>query len=297
MIKPMLASPAPKDINFPVYASPKIDGIRAMVVRGTLLSRSFKPIPNPSVQKELSISVIEGLDGELTVGDPWDKNVMQKSAAVMRKTGYVPATFHVFDFWTQPEWGYETRLRMLEYNWHQVSRFGNIKLVKQTKILCQEQLDEYENEQVEKGYEGVMLRSLTGIYKYGRSTAKEGYLLKVKRWVDGEARIVDLKQFMHNANELEQDNFGNAKRATKNEGKVPMDMLGAFVCEDLTTGQPIDIGTGYTMDQRKDFWARRKEFQGKIVKYKHFAVTGVKDASRFPVFLGFRDPIDMGEPS
>jgi DNA ligase-1 len=31
---------------------------------------------------------------------------------------------------------------------------------------------------------------------------------------------------------------------------------------------------------------------GKIAKYKHFEV-GVKEAPRFPVFLGFRNPLDM----
>jgi DNA ligase-1 len=52
------------------------------------------------------------------------------------------------------------------------------------------------------------------------------------------------------------------------------------------------VGTGFTADQRADFWSRREQLRGQLVKYKHFP-HGVKDAPRHPVFLGFRDPEDM----
>ena len=46
--KPMLAGKV-KDldkIDYPVYATPKLDGIRAVMIDGKLVSRNFKAIPN-----------------------------------------------------------------------------------------------------------------------------------------------------------------------------------------------------------------------------------------------------------
>ena len=45
--KPLLASPADlSTLRFPVLASPKLDGVRAIVKDGVVLSRSLKKIPN-----------------------------------------------------------------------------------------------------------------------------------------------------------------------------------------------------------------------------------------------------------
>ena len=55
MIKPMLGINV--DLNkleFPVYASTKLDGVRAIVNNGIVYSRTGKPIPNKEVQKRFS---------------------------------------------------------------------------------------------------------------------------------------------------------------------------------------------------------------------------------------------------
>ena len=45
--KPLLASAAVLEkIRYPVQATPKLDGIRALIIGGQLVSRKFKPIPN-----------------------------------------------------------------------------------------------------------------------------------------------------------------------------------------------------------------------------------------------------------
>src|ERR1019366_2010177 len=69
--KPMLASHCKDEskLKFPVLVSDKLDGVRATVQGGQLLSRSLKPIRNKNVQK-LFKGLPEGLDGELIFGDP-----------------------------------------------------------------------------------------------------------------------------------------------------------------------------------------------------------------------------------
>ena len=55
------------------------------------------------------------------------------------------------------------------------------------------------------GFEGAMVRSLDGRYKNGRSTLREGLLLKVKPWKDSEAEILEVYEMMRNENEEEKE--------------------------------------------------------------------------------------------
>jgi DNA ligase-1 len=297
--KPMLAATEmPNPIRFPVYASYKIDGVRAVVRNGVLLSRSLKPIRNESIQNLLAIPLLEGLDGELAVGDPTHKNLMQiTTSGVMRSEGQPDFRFLVFDISNLPlDEPYSLRFEKL------FSAFANpsyknsissrVHLLEQKLIESQQDLDIFEAEALALGYEGVICRDPAGRYKYGRSTTKEGGMFKVKRFVDGEALIVGFKERMHNANVAFTNELGRTARSSHQDNKIGMDTLGAFECTDLATGAPVSIGTGFDDAQRADFWSRRNSLIGRIVKYKSFP-HGVKDAPRHPVFLGFRDPEDM----
>lgn len=298
-MKPMLAVEAPKDIKFPVYASAKLDGIRAVVKDDMLLSRTLKPIPNGYVQDALGQALFNGLDGELTVGPANDKNVMQATTSgVMSREGEPDFTFWVFDFWNNPTMGYGERLRLMERAFKDgaLASYPRIKLLRQVIVNSESELRAFEATTLEQGFEGVMIRSPLGTYKFGRSTAREGYLLKVKRFADGEAVVIGVEELMHNANEATLDELGYTKRSTHQAGKVAMGTLGALRVRDLSTDIEFNIGTGYTAAQRAELWAmfQNGTLLGRIAKYKHFEV-GVKEAPRFPVFQGFRDPRDMGE--
>jgi hypothetical protein len=56
------------DLSFPLLATPKIDGVRALVVDGRLVSRSFKLIPNVALRAALETMLPEGADGEISCG-------------------------------------------------------------------------------------------------------------------------------------------------------------------------------------------------------------------------------------
>ncbi len=57
----------PDKAQFPYLATPKIDGIRFLMVDGKAVSRSFKPIRNKYIQERLQC-LPDGIDGDLTVG-------------------------------------------------------------------------------------------------------------------------------------------------------------------------------------------------------------------------------------
>ena len=181
--KPMLASPAEEHlIQWPVLASAKLDGVRAIVRGGVVLSRALKPIPNKNVQKRFSH--LEHFDGELIVGASNHPDVLRTTTSgVMRIDGDPDVSFHVFDHIQEPTDPYLSRLQLVK---DRPRKGGSVLIVDQTIVQKLGQLNEYEPSILAQGYEGVMLRRPDAPYKFGRSTAREGYLLKVKRFHDDE---------------------------------------------------------------------------------------------------------------
>lgn len=292
IIKPMLASEAPEDIKFPVFASNKLDGIRAIATKEGLQSRSGKLIPNLHIQSMFKENPqLIGLDGELIVGPPNAKDVFRvTTSAVMSIKGEPDFRYHVFDhvgigtkpFTERNARLYEMKKQKLLPSW--------VVIVLQITIYNKTELDQVEETIVSEGYEGLIIRSPTAAYKHGRSSAKEGILLKRRRFKDSEAVIIGYTEEMENLNVATKDAFGRTERSSHKDNLVGKGALGAWIVKDR--GMEFQVGTGYTRDERELFWKKRNSLVGKIIKYRYFEV-GVKDLPRFPTFQGFRDKRDM----
>lgn len=285
--KPMLATAIKDldDISFPVYASPKIDGIRCVIKDGIPLSRSFKKIPNRHISRCLK-GLPDGLDGELITGS----NFQEATSGIMTESGSPDFTYFVFDYVKDdPQKPYVDRMKDLK-NLTLSQTF--IKLVQDRKIENKKELEEYEEKALADGFEGVMIRSPDGPYKFGRSSVKEGYLLKLKRMEDSEAEVVGFEEMMTNKNKAKKNELGYTARSSSKSGMKPANTLGKLIVKDLKTGIQFGIGSGLNQTQRKEIWENKPQYIGKIVKYKYQAI-GVKDAPRIPIFVGFRSKEDM----
>ena len=287
IFKCMLATDADLDkLRFPLLASPKLDGIRAVVREGVVYSRSNKPIPNKYVQEQFSM--LDASDGELIVGQANSKTVYRDTVShVMShdKTGF-DVTFRVFDHIRFPSKRYVDRHNLLHYD---AIRHSNVIIHEQTLVQDLKSLIAYEEDCLEFGYEGLILRDPNSPYKCGRSTVKEGYLLKLKRFVDAEATVIGFEERMHNGNAATTNELGRTKRSSHAAGKTGRGDLGALICrfEDVE----FNIGTGFDDVERSAIWQDRGKFLGRLAKFKYFPV-GVKEAPRHPVFLGWRDRSD-----
>lgn len=291
--RPMLAAVA--DLNklrFPLYASEKLDGVRCIIVDGVVMSRAMKPIPNPAVQAAFGHPHLNGLDGELIVGEPTAPDCYRATVGgVMREYGDPGAAFYVFDYvgdgtFEDRTLGLAEKLRNIE---------GVVKVVSR-RVHSLEGLLRLEALVLDEGHKGLILRSPEGIYKQGRSTTKEQGMLKLKRFVDAEAEILEVVQGTRNDNPATRNALGRTERSSHQANKTPLDTAGALRVRDIVTGQEFNIGTGFTDIIAKDFWDNRETYVGQLVKYQHFAV-GAKELPRFPSFKGMRDRIDLGEPA
>lgn len=325
MFKPNLAG-TPKsdaDIPFPVLASPKIDGVRAMR-HDLVMSRSMKPIPNRFVQDILGMGALRGLDGELTVGPATHPNCMQNTTSGVMAIDKTPLfQFHVFDRFDRPDMPFHDRLALAGHQVHEIQLAWSgsaarqqwinkavearldgyptgpivgdcpIVLVPHVRIENLEQLAAYEAERLAEGWEGVMVRSMHGLYKQGRSTPREGGLLKIKRFTDDEAEIIGFVEEMENTNEKVTNELGRSKRSSHKAGKVGKGTLGAFILRNKA-GVEFQCGSGINDALAATVWANQDRYMGQLVTYKSFLI-GVKDAPRHPVFKAFRHPLDISK--
>ena len=292
VFKPLLAV-ACEDltkVNYPCILSEKLDGIRMSVHNGVCMSRSMKPIPSAAVQAKFGKPEYEGYDGEIIYGDKNAKDVFNKSTRACMSHEF-PEEFdidnlHYYVFDVIGEQPYCIRYAMMEPDVK-----NNVYRLWSTYVNSPEEVVKYESEFLQGGAEGVILRSPTGKYKQGRSTLKEGILLKVKRFTDEEATIIDFEEKMHNANEATTGELGQTKRSSHQENMIPCNTLGALVVSSAKWGE-FKIGTGFDDELRQEIWDNRESVLGKLVKFKYFEA-GVKDKPRFPVFLGWRSELDV----
>lgn len=293
-----------RDIRYPLIMSPKYDGIRCMVQNDQTRSRKNLPIPNEWVRHHLA-SKCNGLDGELvtyTNGQMDDFHTVQSK--IMTEEGQPDFKFWVFDCCENGmEWmAYNDRLDELHKRIERWLLPSVVQEVEQTLVYDDEGLTKFESQCVALGYEGACGRHPSSPYKSGRSTFTQGYLLKFKRFQDAEARIVGVEPLDHNQNEATTDETGHTKRSKAKAGmQVDEFTLGALVCVDLKTNVEFNIGTGFTLAQRRGLMDQWKAglLKDEIVTYKHQPY-GAKQggAPRIPVFRGIRydlavNPIDL----
>ena len=297
--KPMLAATL-KDVNQLDYskgylATQKLDGIRALMIDGKLVSRTFKTIRNNHIRTTLEAILPDGADGEIVCPGAFQAT----SSGVMSEDGAPEFIYYMFDYVKDDiKKPYFERMQdmiqwVVDKGPKVISGMDKVQLLIPTLIKDYNHLKKFETKCINTGFEGVILRTPDSPYKCGRSTAKQEWLLKLKRFADDEAIVIGFTEKMHNDNEATKDAFGHTVRSSHKENKRPAGTLGSLIVRDIKTEIEFEIGTGFDDELRQKIWDGRPEWDGLIVKYKHFAISGVKEKPRFPVFLGVRDKEDM----
>jgi DNA ligase-1 len=289
--KPMLAGKCEQmsSLRFPVLATPKLDGIRCLKIGGLALTRSFKPISNIFTREWIEANLPDGLDGELMVNAA---TFNETAGHIGRHEGEPDFRFHIFDYVGRSlDAPYVERAAALAALPLDENRC--VKVLPQV-MLTHEELAAFEERCVSEGFEGVMVRTPDSPYKCGRSTEREGWLLKIKRFEDAEAVVLNTYEGMSNQNEAQRDAFGRTKRSTAQAGLVGRGELGGFIVRHMETGIEFRLGYNHVVGgiDRVILWQQRASLVGRMVKFMH-QPSGAKEAPRFPKFIGFRDQWDL----
>lgn len=303
MIKrPMLASSENVTINdlpslsYPIYATPKLDGIRMLTVpyiTGVPLvkgvSRKFIKIPNLMIQQWCEDCAPAGLDGEIIIPGASFNDIQ---SFVMSEVTLPKAwEYHVFDYHanlTQDHLvGYLQRLQKLQTI---IEHFkpSRVKILRPWKFHSPENLATFYKNEIKAGVEGLILRSGDGPYKEGRSTRNEGFMLKMKSFLEAEAIIIGFEPSYANQNSLTKDNTGQAKRSSHQANRVPRDTLGKYVVRD-SKGRKFCVAAASSDDFNLEVWNNRSRYMGLTLTYSHQPF-GSKPGGlpRMPIFKGIR---------
>jgi DNA ligase-1 len=293
VFKPQLAIEHTKVKTQPTnrYMSEKLDGIRCIIFGGVAYSRSLKRIPNLSIQAYVQhhAEAMEGMDGELIVGDKNAPDVFnQSTSGVMRIEGEPDFTFWVFDqFHPTANW-LERYARLVNH-----SRLpARVKLLEHFPVEDEAMIYEFERDMLAQGAEGIMLRDTDAKYKCGRSGTKNPELQKVKRFVDNEFEIIGWEPKYTNTNAATTNELGRTARSTAKDGMVALDTMGSLILR-TSKGDTFSCGSGMTDSIREDLWERKETLMGQLAKVKYFDVGTGYLVPRFPIYIGIRHKHDL----
>lgn len=238
--------------------------------------------------------MIEHLDGELIVGSATHPDVLDRTKSVVMSYDKPidDLAYHVFDWTMNPDMPFIDRLD----NALRFDVVDNIVGVHHFMVGSLDELLAFEHRCVSAGYEGVIIRSIRGQYKFGKATVREATLGKLKRFTDTEALISGFEEEMENLNDKETNALGLSERKHKKENKIPKGRLGAFRCRKHFEGWPepveFSVGSGLKADQRVRYWEDRADLLNANVKFKYQGLTK-EGVPRFPTFIEIRPQLDM----
>jgi DNA ligase-1 len=156
----------------------------------------------------------------------------------------------------------------------QFDKIGSIDIIPQIEVdlasyVGELEFKQYNKDAIEAGYEGIMIKDIDALYECKRSAS----WLKMKPFIEVSLTVVAVEE-----------------GTGKNEGR-----LGAIICEGEDDGKQIrvNVGSGFTDDDRNEFWADKDAVVGQIVEVRADAATLSQDSEelyslRFPRFLRFR---------
>ena len=267
----------------------KLDGVRVItIVRGNkveMFSRNGKQFHNfghiiTEIEEVLAVNPAPYdlvLDGEVMSADFQD--LMKQ---LHRKDGKqsTDAVLHLFDMlpldkFKEGTWDKPQSTRSL-YTSHWVR--DNAEQLAHVQALDWEDVDldtpegqerfvQLNKAAVDGGYEGVMIKDIDAPYECKRTHS----WLKAKPFIEVTLEVIEVEE-----------------GTGRNKGK-----LGAVVCSGTDDGKDIrvNVGSGFTDDNRSSFWARRDALIGQLVEVRADAITQNQDKTyslRFPRFKTFR---------
>lgn len=299
-LKPHLACDADlSKLKFPIMGLPKLDGVRGLHITGSMTGRSLKAHGNLYVTEKYSQVRCTGFDGEFTFGNRKGESLCRDTTSVMsRISGEPNVAWNLFDYLREDLLDkpyierYNELLAMQEKHSAWFDEM-NIHVIPYFILNTVEEVEEYYEQCVDRGYEGLILRDPDALHKSGRATAKVGAYLRMKPQSDKEALVLRLVEAMENQNEAKVNELGRTERSSHKENKVGKSMVGMLVCRDLETGMEIDVGAGkLTHEERTHYWNNPDEMVGQYVKYRSMDA-GVKTKPRFARYICKRAESDM----
>ena len=267
-----------------MVCSRKIDGARCVAIvdsngDATFYSRTGKEFDTLAIVragiKALNITNVV-FDGELClVDDDGNEDFQGVMKQLKKKDHTIPnPSFKIFDMITHDEFyskkGEKNRPYSIRYsNLREVMRDNTcacLSVLGQELIKDDDHFQEWVKKASDCGWEGIMVRA-NEPYKGKRSKD----LLKVKKFFDDEYVVFDAE-------------FGPF-RYVKDSAECEETMLSCVFIEHK--GHIVRVGSGFSIDQRQEFYADPDQIVGQTITVQYFEETKNQEGGislRFPTF-------------
>lgn len=263
-IKPMLAiSFNLKKVKFPCICQPKYDGVRCTISHDSegvhIISRKGKPYNIPHLKKWAKNNLgILPLDGELynhkELSFQEIISAVKKNSDITSKIRYVVYDRPVQNIINSARWE-----KLLD-DFEEVPDDAPAYISSYTMCFCEKDLWDYHKECTSKGYEGIIIRNIDGLYEFG---FRSNNLIKLKVFDDKEFEIVDVVE------------------ATGRDAGTAI-----FVCK--CEGGEFNVKPQGTRELRHEYWVNKDSLIGKMVTVQYQGVSDDK-IPRFPSAVSIRD--------
>lgn len=251
-----------KDIIYPCAAQPKLDGVRSTFTgENNMWSRSRKKqIGIPHIPKEL-IAINQTIcDGELynhDYKDDFETIIHFTNQKKKPIDGHEVVQYHVYDI--PSEKPFHQRMVDLVSLGKKLSKDSSIKIVETVICKNKQELLDYREHCLDRGYEGAMVRNLDAPYENKRSK----HLQKLKIMEDDEFKVIGCEN---------------------GRGKL-QNLIGAFVC--LTPeGNEFRVKCKGKLSSFK--LEDGPKYINQILTVQFQGYTNKNNVPRFPVGLRFR---------
>jgi DNA ligase-1 len=266
------------------YVSRKIDGARCICIvddngDAAFYSRTGKSFETLGVVsdgiKALGVTNVV-FDGELCLVDDEGNEDFQGIMKQLKKKDHTISnpSYKIFDMISHDEFyskkGQQNKPYSIRYNnLREVMRDNTctcLSVLGQELIKDDDHFQEWTKRANDYGYEGLMLRA-DEPYKGKRSKD----LLKVKKFFDDEYVVVDTE-------------FGPF-RYVKDSAECEETMLSCVFIEHK--GHIVRVGSGFSIDQRQDFYTDPDQIVGQTITVQYFEETKNQEGGislRFPTF-------------
>lgn len=300
-----------KELNYPLLASYKLDGIRCIFYKGQILSRSLKQIQNKQLREKFEPirkyteehQII--LDGEIyspeltfqeitsfvMTQDFEDKKSIKRYGKIMTIPDHLK--FYCFDVIEDggmiDDCYFEARLDCVKKFLKDFRYISEV--VEHVIVNSPDEVSKLFEKALNDGVEGLILRDPEGRYKYGRGTVREGIIYKVKPYKTFDAQITGVVQATVvdlNA-EKKVNELGRSVTSKKKGDRNLIEKASAF--NVLYDGKELKIVLAMTDEEKEEVWENRNSYIGRWIEYKGMLI-GAKDVPRHSVFLRFREDKD-----
>lgn len=268
-IRPMLAKSwedQKHKLKWPAYCQPKLDGLRMMASlkddKVMLQSRGNKFYNLPHIEQALA-KVLKPemvLDGELYCHGVSLQTI--NSLVRAPKEGSEQIQYWIYDMVTGGT--FDARFKDL----CQLASIIEDPLVSVPTGMAasEKEVIDFQKQCIQEGYEGCMVRSSSGKYRYGYRSPD---LLKVKSWLDNEYKIVGYQV-----------------------GKGKFQNVPIFKCA-TESGTTFDVTPKGTEEERYDMLQRADSLIGQWLTVKYFQLSPDEQVPLYPVGLSIRIAEDL----